>query len=46
MISCHVYANDTQVYIGFKCEDAVFVLHKLELCINEILSLMTGHIKA
>ena len=40
---CHVYADDTQVYIGFKPEDAGFVLHKLDLCINEIHSWMTGH---
>ena len=34
----HVYADDTQVYIGFKPKDAESVLHKLELYINEIRS--------
>ena len=38
----HVYADDTQDYIGFKPEDAEFELYKLELWFNEIRSWMTA----
>ena len=32
----HIYSYDTQVYIGFKPEDAVSVLERLEKCVEEI----------
>jgi hypothetical protein len=38
----HIYADDTQVYIGFKPADVTCVLQKLELCIDEIRLWMTG----
>lgn len=38
----HVYADDTQIYIGFKREDIHDTLSRLEMCIDEIRSWMTS----
>ena len=39
----HIYADDTQVYIGFKPDDAVSVLERLEKCVEEIRVWMYHH---
>jgi len=41
--SFHIYADDTQVYVGFKPGDSEVVLHKLEKCIDEIRAWMTAY---
>ena len=32
----HIYANDTQLYISFKCKDPLESLTKLNMCISDI----------
>jgi hypothetical protein len=39
----HIYADDTQVYIGFQSAEAESVLKKLEACIEEVCNWMTAH---
>ena len=35
-IGYHIYADDTQLYISFQCEDSLESLTKLNMCISEI----------
>ena len=35
-IGCHIYADDTQLYISFKCKDHLESLTKLNMCISDI----------
>ena len=35
-IGYHVYADDTQIYVSFKCEDPLQALGKINLCISDI----------
>ena len=35
-ISYHIYADDTQLYISFKCKDPLESLTKLNMCIYDI----------
>ena len=35
-IGYHIYADDTQLYISFKCKDRLESLTKLNLCISDI----------
>ena len=32
----HIYADDTQLYISFKCKDHLESLTKLNMCISDI----------
>ena len=36
-IGYHIYADDTQLYISFKCKDPLESLTKLNMCISDIL---------
>ena len=35
-IGYHIYADDTQLYISFKCKDPLDSLTKLNMCISDI----------
>ena len=35
-IGYHIYADDTQLYISFKCKDPLESLTKLNMCISDI----------
>ena len=35
-IGHHIYADDTQLYISFKCKDPLEPLSKINLCISDI----------
>ena len=35
IIGCHIYADDTQLYISFKCKDPLESLTKLNMCISD-----------
>ena len=35
-IGCHIYADDTQLYISFKCKDPLESLTKLNMCVSDI----------
>ena len=35
-IGFHIYADDTQLYISFKCKDPLGSLTKLNMCISDI----------
>ena len=35
-IGYHIYADDTQLYISFKCKDSLESLTKLNMCISDI----------
>ena len=35
-IGYHIYADDTQLYISFKCNNLLASLHKLNSCISDI----------
>ena len=35
-IGYHIYADDTQLYISFKCKDPLKSLTKLNMCISDI----------
>ena len=35
-IGYHIYADDTQLYISFKCKDPLESLKKLNMCISDI----------
>ena len=35
-IGYHIYADDTQLYISFKCKDPLVSLTKLNMCISDI----------
>ena len=35
-IGYHVYADDTQIYVSFKCENPLQALEKINLCISDI----------
>ena len=35
-ISYHIYADDAQLYISFKCKDPLESLTKLNMCISDI----------
>ena len=35
-IDYHIYADDTQLYISFKCKDPLESLTKLNMCISDI----------
>ena len=35
-ISCHIYADDTQLYISFKDKDPFGTIDKLNMCISDI----------
>ena len=35
-IGYHVYADDTQIYVSFKCDDPLQALGKINVCISDI----------
>ena len=35
-IGLHVYADDTQIYVSFKCDDPLQALDKINVCISDI----------
>ena len=35
-IGYHVYADDTQIYVSFKCDDPSQALDKINVCISDI----------
>ena len=35
-VGYHIYAEDTHLYISFKCKDPLYSLTKLNVCISEI----------
>ena len=35
-ISYHVYANDTQLYISFKCKQPLEAISKVNSCLSDI----------
>ena len=35
-IGYHVYADDTQIYVSFKCDDPLQALGKIKVCISDI----------
>ena len=37
----HVYADDVQIYVGFKRSDYLYTLSRLERCVDELRSWMT-----
>ena len=42
-IGYHIYADDTQLYISFKCKDPLESLTKLNMCISDIRVWMIKH---
>ena len=42
-IDYHIYADDTQLYISFKCKDPLKSLTKLNMCISDILVWMINY---
>ena len=35
-IGYHIYANNTQLYVSFKCKDLLVYLTNLSICISDI----------
>ena len=35
-VGYHVYADDTQIYVSFKCDDPLQALDKINVCISDI----------
>ena len=40
ILNCHIYADDTQLYIKFDLSDSSIALEKINLCISDIRSWM------
>lgn len=46
-LSCHFYADDTQLYCSFKLHDQVVSVQVIESCLNDIDAWMLAeHVKA
>ena len=44
-IGYHVYADDTHIYVSFKCDDPSQALDKIDVCISDIIGMILNKLK-